>query len=67
MPAAIIPCRSAISSNDYHYAAEDSESEPHVVPFPDKMELKPGETVVFSWVVFKSRAQRDRVDKKVME
>jgi uncharacterized protein YbaA (DUF1428 family) len=38
-----------------------------VVPFPNKMELKPGETVVFSWIVFKSRAQRDRVNKKVME
>ena len=38
-----------------------------VVPFPNKMELKPGETVAFSWIVFKSRAQRDRVNKKVME
>jgi uncharacterized protein YbaA (DUF1428 family) len=38
-----------------------------VVPFPNRMELKPGETVVFSWIVFKSRAQRDRVNKKVME
>jgi uncharacterized protein YbaA (DUF1428 family) len=37
------------------------------VPFRQKMELKPGETVVFSWIVFKSRAQRDRVNKKVME
>jgi uncharacterized protein YbaA (DUF1428 family) len=28
---------------------------------------KPGETVVFSWVVFKSRAHRDRVNAKVMK
>jgi uncharacterized protein YbaA (DUF1428 family) len=30
------------------------------------MKLKPGETVVFAYVVFKSRAHRDRVNKKVM-
>jgi uncharacterized protein YbaA (DUF1428 family) len=29
--------------------------------------LKPGETVVFSYIVFKSRAHRDRVNAKVMK
>ena len=29
--------------------------------------VKPGETVMFSWIVFKSRADRDRVNKKVMK
>jgi uncharacterized protein YbaA (DUF1428 family) len=29
--------------------------------------IKPGETVVFSWIVFKSRAHRDRVNAKVMK
>ena len=28
---------------------------------------KPGETVFFSWIVFKSRAHRDRVNAKVMK
>jgi uncharacterized protein YbaA (DUF1428 family) len=28
---------------------------------------KRGETVVFSWIVFKSRAQRDRVNAKVVK
>jgi len=28
---------------------------------------KPGETVVFSWIVYKSRAHRDRVNRKVMQ
>ena len=37
-----------------------------VVPFTKTMKLKPGETVVFSWIVYKSRAHRDRVNKKVM-
>jgi uncharacterized protein YbaA (DUF1428 family) len=35
-------------------------------PFSRLLRLKPGETVVFSWIVFKSRAQRDRVNAKVM-
>ena len=38
-----------------------------VVPFPRKIRLKPGETVVFSWIVFKSRAHRDSVNAKVMK
>lgn len=29
--------------------------------------LKPGETVAFSWIVYKSRKHRDEVNKKVME
>jgi uncharacterized protein YbaA (DUF1428 family) len=29
--------------------------------------LKPGETVMFSWIVYKSRAHRDRVNVKVMK
>ena len=37
------------------------------VPFPKQIKLKPGETVVFAWVVFKSRAHRDRVNEKVMK
>jgi uncharacterized protein YbaA (DUF1428 family) len=36
------------------------------VPFPRLMKLKRGETVVFSYIVFKSRAHRDRVNAKVM-
>jgi len=38
-----------------------------MVPFPRRMKLKRGETVVFSWIVFKSRAHRDRVNAKVMK
>jgi uncharacterized protein YbaA (DUF1428 family) len=37
------------------------------VPFPRLLKLKPGETAVFSWVVFKSRAQRDGINAKVMK
>ncbi len=35
--------------------------------FPRGIKVKPGETVVFSWIVFKSRAHRDRVNAEVMK
>ena len=35
--------------------------------FPSVVKPKPGETVVFSWIVFKSRAHRDAVNAKVMK
>jgi uncharacterized protein YbaA (DUF1428 family) len=34
--------------------------------FPRSVKLKPGETVVLSWIVYKSRAHRDRVNARVM-
>jgi uncharacterized protein YbaA (DUF1428 family) len=37
------------------------------VPFPKLMKLKKGETVVYSWIVYKSRAHRDKVNAKVMK
>ena len=38
-----------------------------VTSFPQSVKLKAGETVMFSWIVFKSRAHRDRVNAKVMK
>jgi uncharacterized protein YbaA (DUF1428 family) len=35
--------------------------------FPRSVKQKPGETVMFSYIVYKSRAQRDRINKKVMK
>lgn len=35
--------------------------------FPRSVKLKPKETVIFSWIVFKSRAHRDQVNAKVMK
>ena len=37
------------------------------VPFPRRIKLKRGETVVFSWIAFKSRSHRDSVNAKVMK
>jgi uncharacterized protein YbaA (DUF1428 family) len=36
------------------------------VSFPKTLKAKPSETVIFSWIVYKSRAQRDKVLKAVM-
>ncbi len=36
------------------------------IKFPRTVRVKRGETVVFSFIVFKSRAHRDRVNAKVM-
>ncbi len=38
-----------------------------VTSFPQSVKLKSGETVVFSYIVYKSRAHRDRVNAKVMK
>jgi len=38
-----------------------------LVPFPRMAKAKPDETVIFAWIVFKSRADRDRVNAKVMK
>jgi len=37
------------------------------VPFPKLAKAKAGETVVFSWIVYKSRKHRDAVNRKVMK
>ena len=37
------------------------------LPFPRLAKLKAGETAVFSWIVYKSRAHRDHVNAKVIK
>lgn len=51
---------------EYIECVADDVKPGKLVSFPQSVKLKPGETVVFSWVVFKSRAHRDRVNKKIM-
>ena len=38
-----------------------------VTDFKGAVKAKPGETVVFSWIVYRSKAHRDQVNKKVMK
>jgi uncharacterized protein YbaA (DUF1428 family) len=48
-------------------AGDDLQKTKWSVPFSRMIKLKPGETVVFAYIVFKSRAHRDRVNAKVMK
>jgi uncharacterized protein YbaA (DUF1428 family) len=52
---------------DYKECVGDDLNTKWGAPFPRMMKVKPGETVVFSYIVFKSRAHRDRVNAKVMK
>ena len=38
-----------------------------VTSFPQAVKLKPGETVMFSWIVYKTKADRNRINAKVMK
>lgn len=55
-------------ADDLFSTFPDESGKPKKVPsqFPRMARAKPGETIVFSYIVFKSRAHRDRVNKKVM-
>lgn len=37
------------------------------IPFPRLAKTKAGEAVVFSWITYKSRKDRDRINAKVMQ
>jgi uncharacterized protein YbaA (DUF1428 family) len=52
---------------DYKECVGDDLEAKWGTPFSRLMKLKRGETVVFSYVVYKSRAHRDRVNAKVMK
>jgi uncharacterized protein YbaA (DUF1428 family) len=52
---------------DYKECVGDDLRTKWGVPFTRMMKLKAGETVVFSYIVFKSRAHRDRVNREVMQ
>ena len=52
---------------DYKEWIGDDVKVGKLTSFPRSVKLKRGETVVFSWIVYKSRSHRDRVNAKVMK
>ena len=52
-----------------HYAEciGDDLKVPMGIPYPKLMKLKPTETAVFAFILYKSRAHRDKVNAKVMK
>lgn len=51
---------------DYRECVAENVKPGKVTSFPQSVKLKAGETVVFSWITYKSRKHRDSVMKKVM-
>jgi uncharacterized protein YbaA (DUF1428 family) len=52
---------------DYKEWISDDVKVGKLTSFPRSVKLKPGETVVFAWIVYRSRKHRDRVNAKVMK
>ena len=52
---------------DYKECVGDDLAIKWGTPFPKLAKAKPGETVVFSWITYKSKAQRDKINAKVMK
>ena len=50
----------------YHECVADDVPTGKSTSFPQAVKLKPGEVVVFSWIVYNNRRERDRANKKVM-
>jgi len=52
---------------EYRECVGDDLDMPFGRPFPKLLKLKPNETAVFSWIVYKSKAHRNAVNAKVMK
>ena len=52
---------------EYRECVGDDLNIKNMTGFPKVIKTKAGETVVFSWIVYKSRAHRDAVNKRVMK
>jgi uncharacterized protein YbaA (DUF1428 family) len=52
---------------EYRECVGDDLKPKGAVPFPRLARCKPGETVVFAWIVYRSRADRDRINAKIMK
>ena len=51
----------------YVECAVDDTAAPGMIAFPKLAKAKPGEVVIFSWAVFKSRRDRDRANAAIMK
>ena len=52
---------------EYRECSGDDLKSKWGVSFTKTMKLKPGETVVLAWIVYKTKGDRDRVNAKVMK
>lgn len=52
---------------EYRECVADDVKPGKLTSFPQAVKLKKGETVIFSWIVYRSRKDRDRINAKVMK
>ena len=52
---------------EYRECVSDDLDHKGVYPFPRAIKLKKGEVVVFSWIVYKSKSDRDRINAKILK
>lgn len=52
---------------EFHECVADDVKPGEVTSFPQSVNLKPDETVFFSWIVYESREQRDRINEMVLK
>ena len=52
---------------DYYECVGDDLNIKGITSFRKLAKLKPNETVIFAWIVYKSKAHRNQVNKKIMQ
>jgi len=52
---------------EYRECAADDLRAPRMRPFGKTVDARRSETIVFAWIVFKSRRDRDRINARVMK
>lgn len=52
---------------EYRECAGDDLAVKGMAPFPPAVKARKGETVVLAWILYRSRAHRDRVNARVMK
>ncbi len=52
---------------EYRECVGDDLNIEHMVPFSSAVKVEEGETVIFAYIVFESREQRDAINAKVMK
>ncbi len=52
---------------EFRECVADDVKRGKVTSFPQAVKLKPGETVFFSYIIFRNKAERNRVNAKVMK
>lgn len=56
-----------VGAIEYYECVLDDPKVSFGLPFPKAIKAKPGETVVISWILYKSKADRNRANQKMMQ